>query len=506
MKLERQKTEFESKINEINKLNKELEQANKKLSDIINECKKKEEDLTKKYDEISNNEKKLKDNIISLEKEKQNLEKENQELQKVKKQIDNDLEDKDNNNNNSIIRNPIYNIIFNESFKLNDTRDEYNISDNMIVSKENIKKEEEMYRYKKESNPKLIGLNNIGSTSLINSVLQCLLQTNDLTKYFINNKNIIYKLNNKSEPQLSLAFLELIENLWNINGPNSYIPNNFINILQKINSKLYIQQTGFSEDLILFIIEQIHNELQQLIKNNNINYIDINSLVNHYDKDNALKHFYYEFQQNYSIISDLFFGIEETTNICLNCKNYYNSKGLNNPIYYNYIKMNCLIFPLDEINNYNYNTINQNNLSIYDCLYYYQRNIFNGNMKNHCNFCNQLCDSISNTRIFKSPNILIIILIRNQQNLYNIKYNITETIDITQFVLQKEFPIMTYNLYGVITQVIQGNENNHFIASCKSSVDFKWYRYNDDKVTLITNLQSEVFDFGIPLILFYKKN
>ena len=94
----------------------------------------------------------------------------------------------------------------------------------------------------------------------------------------------------------------------------------------------------------------------------------------------------------------------------------------------------------------------------------------------------------------------------NQQNIFNIKYNISETIDITQFVLQKEYPKIIYNLYGVITQVIQDNSNNnYFIASWKNSVDYKWYRYNDDKVTLITNLQNEVFDFGIPFILFYKK-
>ena len=81
----------------------------------------------------------------------------------------------------------------------------------------------------------------------------------------------------------------------------------------------------------------------------------------------------------------------------------------------------------------------------------------------------------------------------------------TETIDITQFILQKDKPKIIYNLYGIITHIGESGPNAHFIASCKSSVDNKWYRFNDAIVIPIKDPQKEVFEFGIPYILFYKK-
>ena len=84
--------------------------------------------------------------------------------------------------------------------------------------------------------------------------------------------------------------------------------------------------------------------------------------------------------------------------------------------------------------------------------------------------------------------------------------NFTESIDITQFVLQKDKPQIIYNLYGVITHIGQSGPNAHFIASCKSPVDYRWYRFNDSIVNPINNLQKEVIEFGTPYILFYQKN
>ena len=62
-----------------------------------------------------------------------------------------------------------------------------------------------------------------------------------------------------------------------------------------------------------------------------------------------------------SIISDVFFGIKEATNEWLNCKNIYNYKGLNNPIYYNFGKFDLIIFPLEEVKNFKINSLQSYN-------------------------------------------------------------------------------------------------------------------------------------------------
>jgi len=367
------------------------------------------------------------------------------------------------------------------------------------------------------SSPTLIGLNNIGATCFMNSTLQCLSQTKALTYFFLNENNkdrIINNniaLENKNNNQLSPIYLELIQKLWEIGGPKSFSPKTFMNIVEKMNPLFKQGQAGDAKDFIIFILEQLHKELKQ---SNNIIIQNENQALNQYNKNNALNYFFNDFKKDGSIISDLFFGFNETTNECLNCKNIYNSQNLINPICYNYGIFNCLVFPLEEVKNwknnsmqYNNMQINNNRVSLYDCFSYNQKaDYFTGENRNYCNICKQLYDSIYISKIFVSPNILVLILNRGKGNIYDVKLDFSEIIDITQFVEQKDVPQLIYNLYGVITHIGESGPNAHFVASCKSPIDNKWYRYNDAFVNPITNIQKEIFEFGTPYILFYQKN
>ena len=353
----------------------------------------------------------------------------------------------------------------------------------------------------------------------MNATLQCLSQIKDLTNYFLNEKNKNRVINNnialinKNNNQLSPVYLELIHNLWDINGSKSFSPYNFMNKINEMNPLFKKGQAGDSKDFIIYILEQLHKELKKPLNSINMNNPSSNEALNQYDKNNAFNHFFNDFQKETSIISDVFFGITETTNECQYCKNNYNSKGLNNPIVYNYQIFNCLIFPLEEVKNWKNNNQNNNNammnnsVSINDCFNYYQKSeYFTGDNQNYCNICKQLFDSIYTNKIFVGPNMLVLILNRGKGNIYNVKLNFTELIDITQFVLQKDMPLIIYSLYGVITHIGQSGPSAHFVASCKSPIDNKWYRYNDAMVNPINNLQKEVIDFGTPYILFYQKN
>jgi len=116
-----------------------------------------------------------------------------------------------------------------------------------------------------------------------------------------------------------------------------------------------------------------------------------------------------------------------------------------------------------------------------------------------------LYDSYYTSKIYISPTVLILILNRGKGNIYNVKLLFDEIIDLTEFVLKKDKSKIIYNLYGVITHIGQSGPNAHFIASCKSPIDNKWYRYNDSIVNIIENIQKEIIDFGTPYILFYHK-
>ena len=161
----------------------------------------------------------------------------------------------------------------------------------------------------------------------------------------------------------------------------------------------------------------------------------------------------------------------------------------------------------NNILNNNFIQVNQNNrVSLEECFFYNQKtDYFTGQNQNYCNICKQLNDSLYTSKIFLSPNILVLILNRGKNNIYDVKLDFTEVIDISNFVLTKDKPKIIYNLYGLITHIGQSGPNAHFVASCKNT-DNKWYRFNDSFVTHINNFQKEVMEFGTPYILFYQKD
>ena len=147
-----------------------------------------------------------------------------------------------------------------------------------------------------------------------------------------------------------------------------------------------------------------------------------------------------------------------------------------------------------------------NIVNIYECFENYQiSELFTGQNQNFCNKCNQLNNSLYTSKIYVSPNVLIIILNRGKGNIYDVKLIFSEIINITKYVLMKDTPNIIYSLSGVITHIGQSGPNAHFVASCKSPVDQKWYRYNDAIISPITDIQKEIIDFGTPYILFYQK-
>ena len=522
------------KTNDNHYLIKIIEEQKNKINDLeekIKQFSRKEEELDKRSLELEEREKMFNNKINFLEDKENIVSKEIKEYENLKKDID--ILDQKNKELKEEIKKKKEEF---EEFKKNNNKEIEMIEENkkLIQDNSNLKAkikelEKEIEKLKKNDkkegkiklklklkenvnfpkNPTLIGLNNIGATCFMNSTLQCLSQTKNLTYYFLN-KNNEYRiinnniaLNNKDDLQLSPVYLELIQKLWDENGPKSFSPNKFMNNIEKMNPLFKTGQAGDAKDFIIFILEQIHKELKMPINKN----LNLNNLVlNQYDKNNAFYYFLNEFGKECSIISDIFFGFNETTNECLNCKNIYISQGKNSSICYNYGIFNCLIFPLEEVKNMKNNSIqnkgiqnnnnNNNIVSLYDCFCYNQKSeLFTGDNKNHCNICNQNFDSIYSSKIYSSPTVLVIILNRGKGNIYNVKLDFCETIDITQFVQQKDCPQLIYNLYGVITHIGESGPNAHFVASCKSPIDKNWYRYNDAFVNSITDLKKEVIDY-----------
>ena len=66
-------------------------------------------------------------------------------------------------------------------------------------------------------------------------------------------------------------------------------------------------------------------------------------------------------------------------------------------------------------------------ITLFDCFLHHQKTeYFTGPNQNYCNICKQLYDSNYTTKIYASPNILVLILNRGKGNIYDVKLDFTE--------------------------------------------------------------------------------
>jgi len=46
----------------------------------------------------------------------------------------------------------------------------------------------------------------------------------------------------------------------------------------------------------------------------------------------------------------------------------------------------------------------------------------------------------------------------------------------------------------------------YFVAFCKCSINNKWYKYDDMKISdSINDIQKDIIEYKVPFVLFYKK-
>ena len=335
------------------------------------------------------------------------------------------------------------------------------------------------------------GLNNIGATCYMNATLQCLAHVKKLTRYLLKPERIQNIQKNHLKCKLTNSYLVVLINLWqNINIKN-YSPDNFKQIISDMNPLFKGIQANDSKDLILFLLETMHNELN--IPLGNSKFPSDNMLLNQNDFNKSLKIFTKFFQNTYhSVISNLFYGFFDSVMLCKNCK----------ITTHNIQCYNILIFPLEEVRIFKKRA--QNIVSIEECFEHYQKqDTMSGSNQIYCNSCKRMSDSVNFSKLITSPNILILNLNRGKGLQFNITIDFEEYLDIKKFLYfnqSNDIPSF-YEIIGIVTHFGPSGMSGHFIAFCKSFVDNKWYKYNDSIVT--PSSFQEARNTGVPYILFY---
>ena len=146
-------------------------------------------------------------------------------------------------------------------------------------------------------------------------------------------------------------------------------------------------------------------------------------------------------------------------------------------------------------------------MNIYDCFEYNQKEEkFIGENAMYCNICKKQSPTTYTTYLYSPPLILILELNRGKGIQFKVKLDFNLELDLTNFIQAKSNnEIIIYDLIGVVTHMGEVGANGHFVATCKSPIDGRWYKYNDDLVYSINDFNYEVLNKAMPYILFYQK-
>ena len=372
-----------------------------------------------------------------------------------------------------------------------------NDNNKMEIEEEEKKKDKEEVFITKQIFPK--GLNNIGATCYMNSVLQSFYHIYDLSNELLKVKYIDERI-----MPMTSAYLEVIKSL-TFSPKASISPYKFKEIIS--NNEIFKGITANdSKALTLYLLDTINEEFND----NNISIEKqkfFNAIRKLNDKGTERVVRFFNTQYN-SVIGDLFNGLKKTTYKCLKCGD----------IFIDYQIFNIYSLIVEQT----YNGLNKNNkemglfdcckkqkkkenrerkIDIIDCFMNEEKTkIFQGENKIFCDKCNNLQEGEVTNKIYMSPKIMILFLDRGKNNRFQCEVNFNGKLDISNFVEKKGLK-EEYELIASIEHLGSSGMGGHFIANCKH-FDGNYYIFSDSSIYGPSNIYHQ---YGEPYLLFYRK-
>ena len=384
------------------------------------------------------------------------------------------------------------------------------------------------------------GLRNIGSTCYMNATLQCLLHVSELVAYFLDeypkDQKTLISINKNvpSQGDMSRAFFNLVNGVYdykdNLSGSKNNInpQTDFFNTKKKkkkknsifnfggffgwddddddddstSNYKNYFSPTEFkrtlglhnpqfrtfdandSKDLILYLLQTLHEEMNYFGNKN----VRLNFYPNQYDVVQTYNHFTTIYNSNnFSKISQLFYGTYINTTICMKCRNKI----------FNFQKFEFLSFGM-----YYYN---KKKFSIIDGFCDNSKpNKLTGDNQFLCNNCRKLQDALTIYYILEPPKKLLINIDYGKNKKYQpSNIQIDDIINITEFIPFDYGQQIKYRILGICTHYGSSGRYGHYVAFCRNRDTDKWYEFNDSSCSEVKD-KKRIYG-GSPYLLLYER-
>ena len=319
-----------------------------------------------------------------------------------------------------------------------------------------------------KSDKGIIGLDNIGNTCYLNTILQCLSKTIHFSNIFLGKESPVWQRHintEKKEKDFVIAFKNLINGMWT-NERSIIRPISMLDLIQRHfpNFEGFNQQDA--HEVLVYLIDTLHTgfskEVNIDITGNPKNKLEKLQLM-------CMKQFKTQYNSDYSIILDLFYGQLITEIKTLDGKH----------VSYNFSPFSTLEVPLKETNS--------NSISLEECLEKFgETELMSDDCKWFNDKTNTYHDANKSITIFQLPNVLILLLKRfNYNRRKNRKLvtfpqviNLQKHIYCPELIENKEDGI--YSLYAVCNHVGE-LYGGHYYAYCKMP-NSKWYCFDDKRV------------------------
>ncbi|CAD8143064.1 unnamed protein product [Paramecium octaurelia] len=383
----------------------------------------------------------------------------------------------------------------------------------------------------------VVGLKNLGNTCYFNSAIHCLSHTQPLLDYMLSRvfeKEINRNSKLGSKGQVTECFAQLLSDIWKdersigmstiIQGndakdkskdnqmkqkqyENWVDPLRLLLLIQKYSKRFEIGQQEDCQELLSYLLDMIHEDLNRCKKKENIKEKDYTGEPK---EEWAAESWGEHLKINKSIVVDLFQGQLKSQVECKSC-HYRSHKWepflfLNLPIKQQKQQQQ----QQQQQQSFLSKSLGSSQLKqditceLTECLDQFQQD---ETIQWKCPKCQETRDCKKGIRIWKLPNILII-------HLKRFEYGTKSTGKITQKV---NFPLnqldmspycfqqndTVYNLYAV-AQHHGSLQYGHYVSICKHRVDNQWYMYNDDAVLKIQDPEKVIVD-SQAYVLFYQK-